>query len=65
MTEPKYGGRMRADQSAIVGASVNKKSRMTRVHMPSHWAGTGRHIRAAAMTPPSPHRVTAVAATLM
>ena len=65
MTEPKYGGRIRADHSAIVGDRVSRNSRMTSVHIPSHWAGTGRHIRAAAITPPSPHRVTTVAATLM
>src|SRR6202034_2488232 len=55
VTEPKYGGRILADHSAIVGDSVSKNSRMTSVHIPSHWAGTGRHIRTAAMTPPSAH----------
>ncbi len=64
MTDPKYGGRIRADHSAIVGAMVSRNSSTTSVHMPSHWAGTGRHIRAAAITPPSAHSVTTVAATL-
>ena len=65
MIDPKYGGRIRAAHSAIVGARVSKNSKMTSVHMPSHWVGIGRHIRAAAITPPSPHSVTIVAATSM
>ncbi len=62
--EPKYGGRIRATHSAIVGAKVRTNNKVTRVHIPSHWAGTGHHIRTAATLPPNAHNVTTVAAAL-
>ncbi len=63
MIDPKCGGRIRADHNAIVGAKVSSSNNAIMVHMPSHWAGTGRHIRAAATAPPNAHSVTTVAAT--
>ncbi len=43
---------------------VNSRSKATSVHIPSHCAGTGHHIRAAATRPPRAKTVTMVAATL-
>ena len=60
--EPKWGGRIRAAQSATVGASVISSRRPISTHMPSHWAGIGRAIRAAATSPPITHSVTMHAA---